>query len=370
MKKRADGRYCKQILIGYKPDGTRRMRTIYGKTIKEVEKKLSEIHKQIDLGINLSDDLTVCQWGDTWLKTFKTDIANNTYVRYSGIVRNQINPIIGDLPLTGVRLHTLQKMINELSEQYAPATVKKIKDVLHQMFEQAVRSQYIAINPAECIAIPKFHQKNREVISMEHVKIIEEFCKDYKHGTFVMTLLYTGMRRGEILALRVQDIDFENEMIFVTKAVEFICNTPNIKTPKTPKSNRAIPILNPLIPYLKKAVEGKEKTEFVFTGYDGNLYTKSSIQRLFKAFNRDYNRYINRSKAEEEHETVHFTMHQFRHTFCTMMYDAGVDVKTAQDILGHSSVNVTLDIYTHLSREKKNINIDKMNSYIESQLKA
>ena len=120
---------------------------------------------------------------------------------------------------------------------------------------------------------------------------------------------------------------------------------------------------------MKKATEGKNKTDFVFTGYDGNLYTKSAIQRLFRAFNRDYNHYISKYNKDES-EKVNFTMHQFRHTFCTMMYDAGVDVKTAQDILGHSSVNVTLDIYTHLSREKKNINIDKMNSYIESQLKA
>lgn len=269
--------------------------------------------------------------------------------------------------MKNVRLNMLQKLINDMSEKYAPATVKKTKDILHQMFQQAVRSQYIPINPAENIVTPKFYQKNRETIPTEHIRNIVEFCRGYKHGAFIMTLLYTGMRRGEILALQVKDIDFVNGYITVNKAVEFLCNSPNIKVPKTPKSVRTIPILAPLVPYLKTMTEGKNESNFVFTGYDGNLYTKSSVQRLFKAFNRDYNRYINRSKAEEEHETVLFTMHQFRHTFCTMMYDAGVDVKTAQDILGHSSVNVTLDIYTHLSREKKNINIDKMNAYIANQ---
>jgi len=179
-----------------------------------------------------------------------------------------------------------------------------------------------------------------------------------------MTLLYTGLRRGEILALQVKDIDFVKGYITVNKAVEFLCNSPNIKVPKTPKSIRMIPILDPLIPYLKNMTDGKNENDFVFTGYDGNLYTKSSIQRLFKAFNRDYNRYIG-SLNNQADETVSFTMHQFRHTFCTMMYDAGVDVKTAQDILGHSSINVTLDIYTHLSREKKKINIERMNAYIE-----
>ena len=175
------------------------------------------------------------------------------------------------------------------------------------------------------------------------------------------------MRRGEILALQVKDNDLESGYISVNKAVEFLGNTPNIKVPKTPKSIRMIPILFPLLPYLEKAIAEKDKNEYVFTDRDGNLYTKSSVQRLFKSFNREYNNYINNMQMGSG-ELLSFTMHQFRHTFCTMMYDAGVDVKTAQNILGHNSVNITLDIYTHLSGYKKSINVDKMNSYIENQI--
>lgn len=235
------------------------------------------------------------------------------------------------------------------------------------MFQQAVRSQYISINPADNIAVPKHSQNDREVIPVEHKKEIEKFCEKYKYGAFIMTLLYTGMRRGEILALTVKDIDFEKGIINVDKAVEFVCNHPNIKVPKTPKSIRKIPILNPLIPYLKILVRGKSESDLLFPGYNGELYTKSSVQRLFKAFNRDYNKYINRYKNEDDYEIVHFTMHQFRHTFCTMLYEAEVDVKTAQEILGHNSVTVTLDIYTHLSKQRKKINVDKINSFIEAQ---
>ena len=367
MKKREDGRYCKQVFLGYKDDGRRKFRTVYGQTIKEVEKKSRELVNQIDIGINLIDELTVREWSEIWLKTFKVDIANNTFVRYAGIVRNQINPVIGDMPLEKVRIHIVQRLINSLIGEYSPASVKKTKDVLHQMFQQAVRSQYIPINPAENIAVPKHFQNNREVIPARHKKEIERFCEKYKHGAFIMTLLYTGMRRGEILALTVKDIDFENGMINVDKAVEFICNHPNVKVPKTPKSIRKIPILNPLIPYLKILTTGKSKDDLLFPGYDGELYTKSSVQRLFRAFNRDYNNYINRYREEDDYELVHFTMHQFRHTFCTMLYEADVDVKTAQEILGHNSVTVTLDIYTHLSQQRKKMNVDKINSFIEKQ---
>ena len=81
-KKRADGRYCKQILVGYQPDGKRKMKTLYGKTIKEVEKKERELREQIESGINVIDNITVGEWADIWLKTFKSNIANNTYTRY------------------------------------------------------------------------------------------------------------------------------------------------------------------------------------------------------------------------------------------------------------------------------------------------
>lgn len=361
-RKRADGRYQMQIVIGYNPDGKRKVKTIYGKTIKELEKKEREMRGKIDIGIKIADDITVGEWADIWLKTFKSNIAHNTYSRYEGIINKQIKPNIGTVPVNKVKLNVIQALINELKEIYSPATVKKIKDVMHQMFQQAIKSQYITFNPTDGVDIPQLTQKNREVIPDEHIQSIEKFCENYKHGAFVMCLLYTGMRRGEILALKVSDIDLENKVIHVNKAVEFKNNTPNIKAPKTPKSNRNIPILEVLEPYLKTAIQNKNADDVVFCKDNGAIYDKSSIQMLFRNFNKQYNEYIG-----NEDSPVHFTMHQFRHTFCTILYNAGVDVKMAQDLLGHSSVNVTLGIYTHLSYETKMIGADKINEYIATK---
>ena len=130
-KKRTDGRYSKQILVGYKPDGKRKMKTIYGKTIKEVEIKERELRDNMEAGINVVDTITVSEWADIWLKTFKSNIAHNTYTRYEGIIKKQITPYIGNIQLKKVRLNTVQSMINEIRETLAPATVKKTKDVLH-----------------------------------------------------------------------------------------------------------------------------------------------------------------------------------------------------------------------------------------------
>lgn len=142
------------------------MKTIYGKTIREVEQKEREIREQIDMGIKVVDIITTGEWSDTWLKTFKSNIAYNTYTRYKGIVENQIKTYFGKVQLNKVRLDMVQSMINELREVLAPATIKKIRDVMHQMFEQAIKSQYISSNPVIGVDIPKLKQKQESQFRM------------------------------------------------------------------------------------------------------------------------------------------------------------------------------------------------------------
>lgn len=366
MKKRADGRYCKQILVGYRPDGQRKVKTIYGKTIKEVEKKERELRIEIDIGISFDGEcVTVGEWADEWLETFKTGIAHNTYQRYQGIIKKYIKPLMGELRLKDVRLNFVQHTINKLNKNLAPASVKKYKDTLHQMFEQAIRVGYVHINPINGVELPKHRQIDRCPLADSEILDICEFCKTSSQGALIMTLLYTGIRRGELLALTKADVDIDKKIISINKAVEFINGTPNVKVPKTPKSIRIIPILNPLLPYLKEVTRGKKEEELLFCNAQGEPFNVSAIGRYYKRFLEEYNQYLSH-KYEDRHEKAQFTMHQFRHTFCTMLYKAGVDVKTAQEILGHSSINVTLGIYTHIDEKVKDINTQKIDAYIQN----
>jgi len=178
-----------------------------------------------------------------------------------------------------------------------------------------------------------------------------------------MTLLYTGMRRGEIIALTWNDIDFSANLIHVTKAVVFRNNQPVIIYPKTKHSIRDIPILNNLRIILERYKE-KYTAEYgedienkpVFLNSLGHMHSESSINKFWKRFLRECNHY---------YETkINFGMHQFRHTFCILLYNADVDIKTAQAVLGHSDVTVTLSIYTHLEEKQKSLSIDKLNNYL------
>ena len=120
--------------------------------------------------------------------------------------------------------------------------------------------------------------------------------------------------------------------------------------------------MNVLRPYLINQNNAKN-TDPVFKNTNGEVHTATSLKKLFENFNKEFNIYLKNVQAED-YTKVRFTMHQFRHTFATLLYYAGVDLKTAQSYLGHSYITVTMEVYTHLDQQFKNINADKLNSFI------
>ena len=361
MKKRADGRYCKQVLIGYQPDGRKKYKNIYGLTIKEVEKKERELRCKIEQGRYIENqNITIAEWAKEWLNTYKTDVEYNTFQRYKAVIKNQINPLLGEYNLSSLRLNIIQRLINQLSEKYSSSTLHKFKITLNQLYKCAIKLQMVYVNPCDGLVIPKKENRIRDAIPSELIPVINQFCVNYKHGDLIMTLLYTGLRRGELIPLTWNDIDFENNCIHVNKAVEYIGNQPNIKTPKTKNSIRAVPILDILKPYLIKPPNTKVN-DLVFKNSLGNIPSLVSIRRLYADFVKSFQKYLS---DNEINFTVDFTMHQFRHTYATILYKAGVDIKTAQSYLGHSSIDVTMDIYTHLDQKHKALNADKLNQFL------
>lgn len=360
MKKRPDGRYCKQVHVGYNPNGTRKMKTIYGKTVREVEKKEREFKTQIDAGLKMIDDLTLGEWADLWLKTYKINVEYNTFRRYEVVINNQIKPIFGRYKLSDINLNMIQNAINDLSKTYSQSTLKKFKITLNQLFKTAVITGRITINPLQGVVLPKPDFRigdDMKFIPEEIVSELRCFCKNYKNGDFIMTLLYTGIRRGEITALTWEDIN--DDCIYINKAAEFVNNQPRIKAPKSRSGIRVVPFLEILKGYLVRPINAKD-TDCVFKNASGKMHTQQSLKRMMEIFNKDFSEYL----REKGLNSPKITMHQFRHTYATILYKAGIDIKTAQMYLGHSSISVTLDIYTHLDKKHKCINADKLNSFI------
>lgn len=361
-KKRADGRYLAQIQIGYQSNGKPKYKNIYARTLSELDAKIVDFKADLNKGIVIDDKkLTVEKWAEIWLDTYKTNIGYNTRVRYCNIINQQIKPYLGAVRLSKLKLAEVQRLINALAaDGYSYSTMKKVKETLGQMFKQAILNGYVYINPVDGVQLPPATASERKPLTENDIIKLGFFCKGYKHGALIMTLLYTGVRRGELLALTWDDINFSKNTISINKAVEFRNNQPYIKQPKTKKGIRTVPMPSILIPYLEKLKE-TATSDFVFVTTHGQPHSDTSIKRLWNGFLRDYNRFLHFEKKE-----VVFTMHQFRHTYATIMYRAGVDVKTAQEFLGHSSINITLDIYTHLEEVTKQKGADKLNEFISS----
>ncbi len=203
----------------------------------------------------------------------------------------------------------------------------------------------------------------------------------HRAQTASLIMLYCGLRKGEIIALEWSDINFKDKMLSVTKsAVRYDSNhfkiTPHTKNGK----DRYIPIPDNLIAYLKLAKFNSQDSKYVYPQKNGEIHTITSWNKTWNSYQSflNYQYYYCTSKAHGQIPKAYtapsgipkmldrFTAHQLRHTYCTMLYIAGVDLLTTSKLMGHSSIQITLEIYTHLDEKYKRLNISKFNKYLSN----
>lgn len=376
MKKRADGRYCKQILIGYDPSGKRIMKTIYGKTIKEVERKEREARNNIQNGADLTmENILVCEWGEKWLTVYKRNVSKATYAMYEGILYNHIIPTIGKIPLSKLRPIHVQEAINNLSAKGQVRTAEIYKLTIKQMLSQAVAEGIIVKNICDNLDKIKSETEEKRVLTDFELLCISKTQYTDKEKLFLDILYYTGVRRGEALALSVYDIvgdkDGRAHFININKNLDIIENTPVIKEPKTKAGYRTIPIPDFLYDELIKYVS-EHKTVYLFTMKNGQNVSRSSFRKMWDSIMKKTRQTARRLKAEIIKEgtlnaavdtSISFTPHIFRHTYATNLYYANIDIKTCQYLLGHSTIDITLKIYTHLDNKNNSDIAHRLNNY-------
>ena len=348
-KKRADGRYQLSVMVGYNPDGKPKRKLVYGRTQSEVRDKANELRMQHSMGIELDNDITVAEWADTWLKTYKSGVEYNTFKMYSFMVNKYVKKKLGGMKLKDVKTAHLQQIENDNKDK--SWVVKKFRLTTRQMLEQAANNDLITKNPAKGVKLPTFKEKNKKrAFTDDETSKIRDLNLKPMDKCFIMVLLYTGMRRGEALALGKNAIDENFTQITVDKTVIFKVNASEIKHPKTAAGVRTIPILAPLKEVLRDYV-GSIETDLLFPATSGGTMSETAYRHMWRRF----------CKAMG---TTEITAHIFRHNFATILYNAGVDVKTAQAIMGHSSITVMMDIYTHLSDKNKSDARDKLNIFL------
>lgn len=337
-------KYKKAITIHDKYGKSTR-KYLYADSLDELDKKVTEIKYLDNKGIVInSENISMKDLSNMWFDLKQANNEDATKNRNRGILDNHIIPSLGHIPAKKIKAHHIDELINKQLSEGLTDTIRKTVQDIGAILDFGIENDYLYKNVAKTIKIPKFKSKERKFLNAEQRKIVEESQNKYRDlFTFIM---YTGMRKGEVGALKWSDIDFEEGTIIVDESICYLKNKGKIKETKNGKK-RIIPILDKT----KEILERQPKeSEFVFYKQDHNHLSDSAFDWYLESFLND--------------SGLDFTIHELRHTFGTVLYYAGVPLKEAQQMMGHASVNIMLEIYTHLDKEFEKSTSQKINNFI------
>lgn len=290
---------------------------------------------------------------EEWLQYKKTTIKESSYLNYKFIIETNIKKEMGEKNLEELLQYNFNLFVEQLMEKLSSKTVKDIMTVLKAILKYA-EIKYDINFKISLISTPAQITNEVEVFSDKDRKEMEEYCIQSKkiRDLGVLISLYTGLRIGEVCALKWSDIDFEKKYIKVNHTLQRVyVNKRETKVlydrPKTKKSIRKIPMAKVLYEKLKEISKNYDNEAFVLTGSTKRYYEplgyRYIYRKILKKCDIEYKRY-----------------HQLRHTFATRCIKVGMDVKSLSEVLGHANVSITLNIYVHSSFETKNKFINKL----------
>lgn len=386
---RPDGLIQVSLQVGYKDDGRPDRKYFYGHTRAEAERKRDEYKARLSSGLVLDPDITVAQWVDIFLVTYRTRI-NEAYLKGDATPYMRLSERLGKMRVADVRETDLQKALNEVSGM-SFSTVDKYRQAIKRLFERARKNKIISDNPAEDLIFPNYEKGSHRALERWEVELImANWDTEASHaGLWVLLMLLCGLRRGEMMALKWDAINLEARTLEV-RAVAVINGGSVVieERAKTDAGLRVLPICKALYAALLTVPEDKREG-FVCLSAKGQQLTESAVSRALDTFCKVLERILNgeapsqrgrrtdieRRKAETgkmlpatERKRFGFTAHDLRHTYATALYDAGVPVKAAQYFLGHADIRITLELYTHLSKEREAASRNQMVKYLDEWL--
>lgn len=341
--------------FGYKDKaGRNKVKAIYGKSKGEVTEKRKAWQKELEAGLDMDTaKMTFGDWLKRWLEVYKKGTVETTsYEMYERYINSYIlKESIASVKLKDLNRTNLQSYITEKKKELSIASLQLIRAIISNSLKMAAEDDILMKSPAIGLKIPKQETDKREEIkpfSKEELKQILGTCKDQRYFHVIYVAAFTGMRRGEILGLRWQDVDFKNKIIHVRQQAKWSETAKKmiIGRLKTTNAYRDIKISDNVIAALKKqkawqAANKLElgtayaKTDLIFTDEAGEILRSNSLSVYFV-------RLVARSKVESR------SFHHLRHTFASIAISNVPNVKAISMTLGHATVAETLDIYGHL----------------------
>lgn len=365
IRRRADGRWEVRISLGIDfATGQPKRISRYAATQEEAVKLLHELSYIKNTVPRHFNNITLGEWLSLALNTYmKNSLKQSTYNSYESYIRIHFKPALGNLALHDLTPRVLQEFYNYKYEVegLAPKTITNLNLFLHKALSYAKAEGYIPGNPAECINLPRGPKPQIEILTRdEQARLVHTSYRD-RYGVFVRLVLFTGLRLGELLGLRWEDVDFRDGMLYVRRTLNRLnkINPANgqhsteivIGTPKSENSTRSIPLLPMALRDLtewRHIQQNDQQTAGAAYQSSGMIVTNPLggwiEPRTFKDY---YDRMLKSAGLR------HFTLHALRHTFASRAMEQGMDPKTLSTILGHYSVSFTLDTYAHVLTDHK-----------------
>lgn len=367
--KDGETRYMLQVYLGVDPfTGKQRRTTRRGfKTQKEAKKTERELLLSVEENgfIDHSSKPTFKEVADLWLDSYETTVKPTTYQN----TKNYLNAIVEnhfkDIRIESVSVSMMQKIVIELSKKYV--TYLNYLSIINRVFKYAVHLDIIQTNPVDRIIRPKQQKPRKEKIALtkkELNKFLKLAKKDARPVLYTAwhILAYTGLRRGELLGLEWSDIDFKNKTISVSKTLVTINGKLSTQSPKTKRSKRTISLDDSTVQVLKDWKLEQKKLFFKYGVKSKNIVITNTKGGYFDfAHFRDELRYF-----LGKHKLKQFSVHSLRHTHASLLFEAGIEPKTISDRLGHSNIQTTLDMYTHLNDKQRSDVADRLLKFLEA----
>ena len=366
---RKNGKYCARYV-----DRFGKRKTIYDDKISEIRKKLALAIAENENHISVKENITLDKWFGYWIDVYKKkSVRPNTLREYTHIYNKSISPYIGNYNINSITKSVIQNLILKADDSgYGYERQNKIKIILSDMFSKAMDDEFLAKNPAKSVRIYEKKKISAKALSKDEQEIFFECCAGTFYDNLFNVAVNTGLRPGELFALTEKDINLEEGYIDVNKTLVYQkyldddCKVFHVEPPKTSQSYRKVPMNSLCRKYIERQIRQKnvienkrpkEKNDYLFTTKFNTPLNSQIYSDAIKAVID----MINVSKSCDE-EMEYFSGHTFRHTFATRCFEAGVSPKVVQSYLGHATLQMTMDLYTHVMPEKLNSDIERIAS--------
>ena len=348
ITRRKDGRWEGRYYVPTE-NGTKR-KMIYGKTQAEVRDKLTKaLSNRIDGIVYDDENMAVGEYLDTWLMgSVYGTVRRSTYDRDSYLVNNHIKPVLGGLKLKKLNSAHVQSFYRDrLDAGLSASTVHKIHDILRRGLAQAVKWHLLPRNVADVVKPPRPVPTEMVALSADDTRRLLEAAGEDRLEALYILAIHTGMRQGEMLALRWQDVDMENAVVSVRRTLTRNGGKVAFGEPKTKKSRRSIRLTPQAVEALRSHLERQLRDMEIL----GDRYQDQGL-----VFTTDTGGPINPSNLRQRSLAAllkraglrHMRFHDLRHTCATLLLSRGVHPKFVQELLGHATIAITLDTYSHV----------------------